>query len=95
MKPDQLYEELEQILVKLGVEIREDPIDEGVNSRGGLCSIKGRRLLIVNRNLAISEKNKLIMQSLQSFDLESIYLKPYVRDIIEQKRGRKRAKRTN
>lgn len=95
MKPNQLYEELEQVLTKLGVEIREDPIDEGINSRGGLCNIRGRNLLIVNCNLAIPEKNKLIMQSLQSFDLESIYLKPYVRDIIEQKKGRKRAKRTN
>jgi hypothetical protein len=85
MKPDQLYEELEQILTKLGVEVREDPIDEGVNSRGGLCNIKGRTLLIVNRNLTLPEKNELIIQSIQSFDLENIYLKPYVRNIIEHK----------
>ena len=85
MKPDQLYEELDQILTKLGVEIREDPIDERVNSRGGLCNIKGRTLLIVNRNLTLPEKNELIIQSIQSFDLENIYLKPYVRNIIAHK----------
>ncbi len=86
MKPDQLYEELEQVLTKLGVELREDPIDEGVHSRGGLCNIKGRTLLIINRNLTLSEKNELFIQSIQNFDLESIYLKPYVRDIIKQKK---------
>ena len=85
MKPEQLHEELEHVLTKLGIELREDTIDEGGSSRGGLCNIMGRNLLIINCKLAIPEKNKLIMQSLQSFDLESIYLKPYVRDIIEQK----------
>ena len=58
MKPDQLYEELEQILIKLGVDIREDPIDEGINSRGGLCNIRGKNLLIINCNLAIPEKKQ-------------------------------------
>jgi hypothetical protein len=83
MTAEQLYEELERIVTSLGVEIREESIEEGINSRGGLCTVKGRTLLIINRSIELAAKNNLIMQSLQAFNLEEIYVKPYVRNIIE------------
>ncbi len=83
MKPEQLYEELEHLLTKLGVEVWTDPFDEDLNSKGGLCRVKGKPILIVNHKLNFNEKNNLIIQSLRTFDLEEIYIKPYIRVVIE------------
>lgn len=81
--PERLYGELERVLTQLGVEIRIDPIDEELNSKGGLCTVKGKTILIVNRESNINEKNDLIIKSIQTLNLEEVYIKPYIRAVIE------------
>ncbi|MEE9123353.1 MAG: hypothetical protein V3U14_02495 [candidate division NC10 bacterium] len=74
---------MERVLTQLGVEIRIDPIDEELNSKGGLCAVNGKALLIVDRRLDVNEKNNLMIQSVRAFDIEGIYVKPYIREVIE------------
>ena len=83
MSSEQLYGELEHILTQLGIEIRIDSIDEEFDSKGGLCTMNGKALLIVNRKLNFIEMDNLIIQSLRTFNLEDIHIKPYVREVIE------------
>jgi hypothetical protein len=84
--PEQLYVELEQLLTRLGVKIRLDSMDEELTSKGGLCMVKGKAVLIINRTLDLNEKNNLIIQSLQILDTEGIYMKPFIRQVIEARR---------
>ena len=83
MISEQLYEELGQLFMQLGVEIRTDLLEEEFNSKGGLCVVHGKNLLIINRNLSFKAKNKILIRALRSFNIEHIYIKPYVREVIE------------
>jgi hypothetical protein len=83
MNPEQLHGELEHLLTQLGIEIRQDTPEEALTSRGGLCKVNGKAVLIVNHALNLNEKNNMLIQSLQTLDTERIYIKPYVRELIE------------
>ena len=83
MNPEQLHGELEHLLTQLGIEIRHDVLEEASMSQGGLCKVKGKTVLIVNHTLNLNEKNNMIIRSLQTLDTEGIYIKPYVRGLIE------------
>ena len=85
MHPEQIYEELEHVLAQLGVKLRVEWIDDDFDSRGGLCTIKKKKLLIVNRRLDFGKRNALIIECLRSFDLEGLYIKPYVREMIAER----------
>ena len=83
MTQEQLYGELEGLLARLGIEIRVDSMDEELNSNGGLCKVQGKPTFIINRILTYDAKISLLLRSLRSFDLGGIYIKPYIREMIE------------
>ena len=84
MTHEQLYQDLEQIFTQLGIEIRTDWMDDELESTGGLCVLKNRTLLVVNRKLNPFDRTALLMRCLRSFDLDRIYIKPLVRAVIEK-----------
>lgn len=82
MAPEALFSELERLLAHLGVEVHVEPFDEEAASSGGLCLLYGKSLLIVDSNLALGDRNRLILECLRGFDLEGVYAAPYVREQI-------------
>ena len=84
MTPEQCYGELLGVLTQLGVEMRVESMGEEAYSWGGLCTMKGKTLLILDRKLNIRKRNQLIIRSLRKFDMDQIYLKPFVREMIEK-----------
>ena len=83
MTPEEIYDELEEILSRIGVALRMDEMDEEFSSMGGLCKANGALLLILDRRLTTPQKNAIIAQSLRRLNLEAIYIKPYIREAIE------------
>jgi hypothetical protein len=83
MNPEQLHGELENLFIQLGIEIRHDALEETSTFQGGLCKVNSKTILIVNHTLNLNQKNNMIIRSLQSLDTEGIYIKPYVRELIE------------
>ena len=83
MDPEELYEELERISTHLGIEIRLEPLEEDGGSWGGRCTVEGKRLVIVDVHLGLPDRNRLILQALRGFNLDGIYIKPYVRELID------------
>ena len=79
------YQILESLLAaaeELGFEVRKEQID-GI-SGGGLCKLKNRYVLIIDRTSPLSEQINAAASSLKDRpELESIYLRPQVRDAIE------------
>jgi hypothetical protein len=75
-----------------GIEIRYEPItfeDEIINVVGGLCKLRGEKLLIINSKAPVRDKIKVFVRALSNFDLDQIYIRPAIRALIEKTRSGK------
>ena len=79
------YQILESLLAtaeELGFEVRNEQIDSVTG--GGLCKLKNRFVLFINRTSPLTEQINAAATALKDRpELESIYLRPQVRDAIE------------
>jgi len=75
---------LEALAHNLGVEIRYESM-EGDNplSLGGMCRIRDKQVIIINQKAATSDKVRTLVKALKCFDLTQIYLRPLLRDLLE------------
>ncbi len=86
MKHDELVIELEQVTGQLGVRIRYEKGD----FEGGYCILKAEKVLLVNRRLAPARKAVVLALALNEIGLENIFVKPAVREFIEDEAARLR-----
>jgi hypothetical protein len=84
MDEKRLLQELEEIAEKLSIAIRYDDL-MGMDFRvkGGLCNLRGQNVIIMDRRMPPRERIDLLARVLSQFDLSPIFMKPYVRLIIE------------
>ncbi len=81
MNEQGILEELLSLLETNDVTIRNEPLG---GSGGGLCTIKGRRILFVDTEAPSIVSAATCAQSLPKVaDIEQIYIKPQVRQFIE------------
>jgi hypothetical protein len=85
MNEDVLLNQLEDLAEKLGILVRDENINiEESSSSGGLCRIEGEYVLILNSKATVKEKNQVMIKALQQFDLSGIYIKPVIRELLEE-----------
>jgi hypothetical protein len=76
-----LLEELKLLLASLEIDFRET---KRIRSDGALCVIKGKKVIILKRNIENEDKAEIIKREMKQFDLEAKYIKPEVRDYLEE-----------
>jgi hypothetical protein len=85
MEPRKVLEYLEDLALKLDIEVvyanleSRDPF-----TRGGLCRVKGKYKVFVDRTEKIQGRIKILARALSAFDKEEIYILPFVREILEK-----------
>ncbi|HNR14459.1 MAG TPA: hypothetical protein PLG17_01940 [Thermodesulfobacteriota bacterium] len=80
-----LQNQLEKLAQKLSVTLRYESIEsEEVLFPGGLCRIKGEQVVIINSKAPSEEQLGALGRALMQFDLTGVYLRPAVRDFLEQ-----------
>jgi len=79
---------LEALAHNLGVEIRYESM-EGDNpfSSGGMCRIRDKRVIIINQRATTADKVRTLVKALRCFDLTHLYLRPVLRDLLEEEGG--------
>ena len=83
MEEKRLLQELEEIAEKLSIAVQyDDLLGMDFNVRGGLCKLRGKNVIILDRRTPPRERIDLLARALSQFDLSSISMKPYVRLII-------------
>lgn len=87
MNAETALQELETLAEKLQVDVSYDQFTGEGNSGGGLCRIKGRWRVIIERRACASEKVSLLARCLAQFDMDSHFVSPAVRQLIEQHRS--------
>ena len=72
-----LLEHLEDIALRLGVELRYENLCRGVvRSEGGFCKLGGRQLILINRRDSRERKIRTLCKSLGKLDLQGIFIAP-------------------
>jgi hypothetical protein len=85
MEPRKVLEYLEDLALKLDIEVvyanleSRDPF-----TRGGLCKVKGRYKVFIDRSEKLQGRIKILARALSAFDKEEIYILPFVREILEK-----------
>ena len=84
MDTQNLLESLMELAAQMGVEIRQVPLD---GDGGGLCLLKGKRILFVDTNASLPDQLARTAAGLATLeDGEDIYILPEVRELLEQYR---------
>ena len=80
-----ILNQLEELAEKLGVAIRRENVNvEGSSSVGGLCRMKDRYVLILDSQASLKEKIGVITDALKRFDLDDVYVRPGLRELLEE-----------
>ena len=85
MKPDQLYQELRDLAEKLDIKIKEKSFRHmGIKVQSGLCKVRGDDFFIMDKNLSIQIKSRILAACLSRKELEDIFMVPALRDYIKR-----------
>lgn len=80
MEQEKILDELESLLANLAIELRYEKGD----FVGGFYRYKDRQQIVINKDLTINQKIRIIAQELRSnSELESVFLVPALREVIE------------
>jgi hypothetical protein len=86
MKPEQMTEALETAAGQLGIRVRYEVLTTGAVASGGLCKVKGEWLVIIDKKASPSERATILADALASFDTDSVFLPPKVREMVQLRR---------
>jgi hypothetical protein len=84
MKPDQLFCDLKAAAEKLGITVSEKSFRNiGINVESGLCTVRGKKVYILDRNKTLHEKNQLLGSCLAGLPNDHIFMVPFTREFID------------
>ena len=87
MNEQNILDELLALLEANGVTIRNEPLG---GSGGGLCSIKGQHIFFVDTQASSAVSAAMCAEAVSKVvDVEQIYVKPQVRQFIEDNNNQK------
>lgn len=83
-----LLDQLKEVAVALGLEVREEKLvrEVGYSVRSGPCKLEGRDLMLLDANAALGERIEAMLEVLAGQDLDSIYIEPALRQLIQGRR---------
>ena len=87
MIDNSLIDNLEELAERLGIKIRYGAIKQDedlVNVVGGLCLLRGEYVLIINSKATTMDRIKTLATALKHFDLDQIYLRPVLRELLDK-----------
>ena len=80
-----LVDELCEAAERVGLVVRREKIlrEIGYRVRGGACRLREKNLVIIDRDMAPAEQLEVLAEALRSRDLESLYLSPAARQVVQ------------
>ena len=85
MKPDQIYQDLKELAEKLDVTVSEQNLrSTGIKVNSGICKVKGKSILIMDKQLPVKEKIEIISACLSKLPHENIFIVPALRDFLDK-----------
>jgi hypothetical protein len=86
MELPRLFEELTRAAERAGIRVRSEVMDPNLSDvkrpRGGLCTLRGERIILVDAKLPLPERIATLAEALAVVDLEEVFMPPIVRATI-------------
>lgn len=82
VKAKKLLQELELVAEKLGIQTIYDTFD----GKGGGCRVIQNRYIVINKRLSERVQAGLFLRALSEMPIDEIYIKPDIRELLEQAR---------
>jgi hypothetical protein len=82
-----ILDQLEELIRNFGVQIRREPIKQDedlVKVVGGLCLLRGEYIVIINSKATTMDRIMTLATALKHFDLDQIYLRPVLRELLDR-----------
>jgi len=80
---EEILQELKSVADQLGATIRFEKGD----FKGGYCIIHDKKVIVINKMTNLQKKVMILSAALKELGVDSIYLTPRVREIIEEMSG--------
>jgi hypothetical protein len=76
-----MEEELKRAARELGMEVREEELlrEVGYRPRSGVCRVREREVILLDRQLPAAERVEVLCAALAGRDLERVFLSPAAR----------------
>jgi hypothetical protein len=85
MQNNKVLEYLEDLTFRLGIEIVNEKLGGADFSiEGGLCKVKGVYKIFIDPSTPIEVQIEILARALSSFQIEEVYLLPFIREILEK-----------
>jgi hypothetical protein len=85
MKPEQTYQDLKELAEKLGVVVSEQNLrNTGIKVKSGLCKVKGKNILVMDKKLPLQNKNEVLASCLSKLPHEDIFMVPALREYLDR-----------
>ena len=82
MRINQIIAELSDFAKQIGVDVRKD---QG-SFRSGLCHVKDKPVIVLNKRSSADQIAASIARSLAEMSVDNIYLKPALRELIDKEK---------
>jgi len=84
MKPEQTYQDLKELAEKLGVVVSEQNLrSTGIKAKSGLCKVKGKNMLFIEKQLSFQDKNEILASCLSKLPHEDVFMVPALREFLD------------
>lgn len=86
MELPRLFDELTRAAERAGIRVRSEAFDPNLSDvkrpRGGLCTLRGERIILVDAKLPLPERIATVAEALAGVDLDNVFMPPVVRATI-------------
>ncbi len=93
MEPAALEDALLALASRLGIPVRHETFDKTVfadlGARGGLCTLAGERVILVDRDLPTTDRVEILLRALAGLGWDDVLLASPVRHRLERARRRR------
>ena len=77
-------EDLKSVAEKLAIEIKTTNLsDQEFHIKSGYCKLNEKNLIFLDKSLSLKEQTEVILDALKNFDINNIYVAPWIRELIE------------
>jgi hypothetical protein len=80
---EEILQELKAVADQLGATVRFEKGD----FKGGYCIVRDKKIIVINKMTNLQRKVMILSTALKELGIESIYVVPRIREVIEEMSG--------
>ena len=77
---EEIIQDLKALAMQLGAEVRFEKGD----FKGGYCLLKDNKVIVINKMMNMQRKVMVLSAALKELGIDSIYINPRMREIIDE-----------